>query len=201
MFQNYIFDFGQVLIHFVPHRIVSDFEKNPQRAELLTRVLFDRLYWGSLDAGNISDEELIRKACLRLPDQLHQKAVEIYDNWFQTRPQIQGMEEVVDEIKKSGKKLYLLSNISAGFAKNYHKTPHLNRLLGKFDGHVFSGVVHMVKPQEGIYRHLLEKYSLDPKECLFIDDSQKNLDGAARLGIRGYLFDGDAEKLRKYIFE
>ena len=38
-------------------------------------------------------------------------------------------------------------------------------------------------------------------ETLFIDDSVINIAGAERYGIKGYLFDGDARKLRKYLDE
>ena len=36
-------------------------------------------------------------------------------------------------------------------------------------------------------------------ETIFIDDSKKNVLGAEDVGIKGYLFDGDADKLRKDI--
>ena len=48
----------------------------------------------------------------------------------------------------------------------------------------------MIKPDEGIYLHLLSKYGLSPDECLFFDDVQANVDAAGRLGIRAVLFDG-----------
>ena len=34
-------------------------------------------------------------------------------------------------------------------------------------------------------------------ECLFVDDSEKNIRGAVAVGINGYLFDGDAQRLKK----
>ena len=53
----------------------------------------------------------------------------------------------------------------------------------------------MVKPNKEIFEHLLGKYNLNADECLFIDDSEKNIEGAKALGINGYLFDGNAVKL------
>ena len=43
------------------------------------------------------------------------------------------------------------------------------------------------KPDEKIYRLLLERYSLKAEECLFIDDddSGKNYETANRIGIKG----------------
>jgi glucose-1-phosphate adenylyltransferase len=79
--------------------------------------------------------------------------------------------------------------------------PHVAATLAPFDGMVFSGIVHLVKPDRRIYEHLLSTYGLTPDECLFIDDSPKNIEGAKAFGINTYLFDGSTEKLRKYLVE
>jgi HAD superfamily hydrolase (TIGR01509 family) len=68
-----------------------------------------------------------------------------------------------------------------------------------FDGLVISGEVGMVKPNADIYRYLLDTYKLDPAECIFIDDRDDNIEAGEKLGIKGYLFDGSAEKLRSYL--
>ena len=43
-------------------------------------------------------------------------------------------------------------------------------------------------PTRAIYRLLLERNGLDPAACIFIDDSAKNVAGAAALGIDAVLF-------------
>ena len=48
-------------------------------------------------------------------------------------------------------------------------------------------------------KYLLKKHNLKAEECIFIDDSQKNIDGAKSAGIEGYLFDGNVKKLRIYL--
>ena len=57
----------------------------------------------------------------------------------------------------------------------------------------------MVKPNAEIFEYILKKYSLKAEECVFIDDSEKNIVGCEAVGIKGYLFDGDADKLRKHL--
>ena len=47
-----------------------------------------------------------------------------------------------------------------------------------------------VKPDERIYRCLLEKYSLRPQECVSLDDLAENVEGAKKLGIHGICFLG-----------
>ena len=44
--------------------------------------------------------------------------------------------------------------------------------------------------------YLLNKYKLDRTGTVFIDDSEKNINGARAVGIKGVLFDGDIQKLR-----
>jgi HAD superfamily hydrolase (TIGR01509 family) len=57
----------------------------------------------------------------------------------------------------------------------------------------------MVKPNADIYLYLLDKYGLDPAECMFVDDRLDNIEVGEAVGIKGYLFDGDLEKLLEYL--
>ena len=55
----------------------------------------------------------------------------------------------------------------------------------------------MIKPDVRIYQYLLDKYQLMPEESFFIDDMPGNVAGAQKAGIRGAVFHGDFEKIRK----
>jgi putative hydrolase of the HAD superfamily len=70
-----------------------------------------------------------------------------------------------------------------------------------FDGLVLSGEINIVKPNAEIFEYLLSKYNLNREECIFVDDNKANITGAEKAGIKGYLFDGDAEKLHTAIAE
>ena len=54
----------------------------------------------------------------------------------------------------------------------------------RFDGWVLSFEEKLIKPQEQIYRILLERYQLDAKECLFLDDLQSNVEAARKIGMQ-----------------
>ena len=45
---------------------------------------------------------------------------------------------------------------------------------------------NIVKIEKEIYETLYEKFSLKPEECFFIDDVQKNIDGAKATGMIGH---------------
>ena len=69
--------------------------------------------------------------------------------------------------------------------------------LREMDGGVFSWKVQMIKPDEGIYRRLLETYGLKAEECVFMDDNPANVETAKRLGIQGIVFTGYEETRQK----
>ena len=51
--------------------------------------------------------------------------------------------------------------------------------LDWFDGIVISGEEKVAKPDPVIFRHLLDRYGLDPATTVFIDDSEANVRAAA----------------------
>ena len=63
--------------------------------------------------------------------------------------------------------------------------------LQEFDGGIFSYEVQSIKPEEKIYRLLLERYRIRPERAVFFDDRPVNVEAAARLGIRGVVFEPD----------
>ncbi len=199
MIKNYIFDFGNVLCEFSPEKLTAKYVEGAENIQKVSEIVFDRLYWDKLDQGTIEDDEVKTEIAKRLPQNLAEAGCKAYDNWVFNLPAIEGMEGVVKDIHSRGGKLYLLSSISRGFAENYSKVSWINDLFSLFDGIVLSGTIGMVKPHRGIFEHLLNTYSLKAEECIFIDDSQKNIEGAERVGIKGYLFDGDAKSLRTYL--
>ncbi|MBQ1534230.1 MAG: HAD-IA family hydrolase, partial [Erysipelotrichaceae bacterium] len=69
------------------------------------------------------------------------------------------------------------------------------------DGTVVSALERCIKPDPKIYEILLNRYRLNPEECLFIDDMEENILTAERLGMGIYLFDGNVERLRRFVLE
>ena len=199
MIKNYIFDFGNVLAEFYPEKLAAPYVENAEMRQRVCEVVFDRIYWDRLDEGNATDSEVKAGMCSRLSAEEGKLACIVSDNWVKTLSPVKNMQQLVCDIKKSGKKLYLLSNISKGFANSYADVKWIKELLDNFDGVILSGPIGKVKPKRDIFEHLLETFGLKAEECLFIDDSRINIEGAEAVGINGYLFDGDAETLRKHI--
>ncbi len=193
-FKNVIFDFGQVMVRFDPKYMTEQYVTG-EDAELVASVVFDRLYWDKLDSGDISDGEVISACRKRLPERLWEAVDSVYFNWIYHLPAIDGMVEIVRDLRAQGVRVFLLSNISEYFAAHADEVP----VLSEFEGCVFSAVVGHVKPHRDIFEYVCGKYSLTPSETVFVDDNAANIAGAESYGIKGYLFDGSAQKLRDFL--
>jgi len=94
--------------------------------------------------------------------------------------------EWIDALRQTGEyKIGLLSNIGKGWLDDF--LPERDRLR-IFDSEVLSGEVGMAKPDERIFHLMAERLSLDPMECVMIDDLIDNIEGATRSGMQGILF-------------
>lgn len=107
---------------------------------------------------------------------------------------VDGMLEVVQDLKNQGYKLYGLTNWSAYTFDAYVRNTY--PVFALLDGMVVSGEEKCIKPDEKIYRILLDRYNLVPAETLFIDDNPANVAGARRLGINAVIFK-DAKTLKE----
>lgn len=197
--KNYIFDFGKVIVDYEPAYMTALRVDVPEDAAAIVEAVFDRAYWDRLDSGELDNDGAKALYHTRLPERLHAVADEIFDNWIYNIPLIKGIPELIRDIKAAGGKLWLLSNISAYFAENYVHNADIKAVLDLFDGLVFSAPIKLAKPGREIFAHILEKYDLDPAECIFIDDNAANIATAKEMGIGTYHFDGDADALRAFL--
>ncbi len=74
-------------------------------------------------------------------------------------------------IKKRGFRLYYLSNFPLDI---FDEVKDGYYFFKYFDGGLISAEAKSSKPDIRIYEILVEKYSLNPEECLFIDDIEIN---------------------------
>lgn len=197
MIKNLIFDFGQVLVRFDPEYMTRCYVDDEKDVESLKTVVFDRLYWDKLDSNGITDEELLSAVKARLPKRLHEKAETIYNNWYYNLPETEGMKELLQDVREKGFKTYILSDVSIGFSDRYCE---INILKG-FDGYCFSAAEGICKPDPAAIKNLMNKYGLKAEESLFIDDKPINIEGAAKAGVKGFVFGGDVTVLKNIIDE
>lgn len=92
-----------------------------------------------------------------------------------------GTREMLKDLKKQGKNVYLLSNAQRIFTE-YEL--HALDLAKYFDGVLISSDYKTRKPDPRFYDALIEKYKLDVKKCLFVgNDSTTDIAGAHGVGM------------------
>lgn len=192
MIRNVIFDMGQVLIRWAPRTILETFALTEEEKNLLVRELFGDVEWVQLDHGTISFDEAVERVCRRLPEKLHYPVEQSVKNWWNRRLiPVEGMADVVRQVKEAGCGIYLLSNAGITLREYFPRIPGSEY----FDGLMISAEEKLLKPQHEIYYRLYDRFGLKPEECLFIDDSPANIEGAACTGMDGIVFRGDASRL------
>lgn len=179
MVKNIIFDVGDVLLEYRWHDMLTDYGLDDEEADKVGNLMFDDNLWHEFDIGNMQDEEIISQYMENYPEY-----AEVMQ-WFMTHGEFMHVKredvwEKMHKLKEKGYGIYILSNYSEGlFRKHTSDAPFIEIA----DGIVVSYQIHITKPDEGIYRYLLDKYNLKAEECIFFDDREENTDGARKLGI------------------
>lgn len=194
MIRNIVFDMGQVLIRWRPEEILEHFELTGEEKTMLLQELFWSPEWTQQDRGILTEGEMIERVSARLPESLHATVVEVIKAWhvWHLTP-MPGMAELVRRLKAQGYGIYLLSNASTALRGYFPRIPGSEC----FDGLMVSAEEKLLKPQHEIYERLYERFDLVPEQCVFIDDSPANIEGAMLTGMQGIVFRGDTERLRR----
>jgi len=196
MLRNIIFDMGGVLTEFDPEYFVTCLElTEPGDREMLLNEVFRSEEWKMQDAGEIDEAETERRVVQRLPERLHAAAHRMIFEWDLLSRPIEGMADLVRDCKAAGLGVYLLSNASIRQPEYWLHIPGSEY----FDGTCVSAFYGLLKPSKEIFRLAMEKFCLKAEECLFVDDTKVNAEGAIAAGLMGFHFTGDADALRQAI--
>lgn len=196
MLRNIVFDMGNVLITYNPELFIRRAGiTNPADREMLLAAIFRSPDWPQVDAGQLTETDLIARVYERLPERLHDVAHQLVFQWNEPLIPVPGMREFIQECKQAGLGVYLLSNAS------YRQKEYWNDVPGSeyFDGAMVSAFEGCLKPSAEIFERLFARFGLKPEECLFVDDVQENVNGAMRVGMKGFLFEGRTEALREFV--
>jgi 2-haloacid dehalogenase len=173
-----IFDLGRVLIDWNPHRLYAPyFNSSAEIDQFLHEINFPE--WNLRQDAGRSFREGVAVLSADFPQ--YADLIRAYDErWEESVPgPVEGSVKLLRRLKQGGHPLYALTNFSA------EKFPLMRRryeFLGLFEYILVSGEVGLVKPDPAIYRLMLEKVRHPASQCLFIDDSHKNVAAAQALG-------------------
>ncbi len=167
--------------NFIPYTF-EHFEHD--KYDALTKAFRDERIFTKAQLGYLSNQEFLRYLGYENPIE---SAKDYLKNYLTLD------EEFIPFAESCGEKMdfCLLSNDVlewSEFLTDYH---NINKY---FKEKIVSGAVHMRKPDKEIFLHTLEKLGVKPDECIFVDNSVKNLLVAEEIGIRTVLFNRDGEE-------
>lgn len=105
-----------------------------------------------------------------------------------------GVEELLEELQRRGKGIYLLSNAQTDFTRPEIK---MLGLFSYFDGIFISSEQGCRKPSPVFFGRLLREFGLDPSECIMIgNDEESDIAGAKLAGMDSLYIHSDISPKR-----
>lgn len=206
MIRNVVLDIGGVLVDYNTLDYYTAKGYSPLMAEKLKRVTMDSPYWEHFDLGLMPYNWIVDKM-KALDPSLASEIGESLRSQAGIVTHRKESKEWIEKLRSEGYRVFVLSNFSEPALRD---CPEAMDFLGENMGGtgrvgdygvisegILSCKVHAVKPYPGIYAHLLTRYGLIPEECVFVDDTQKNLAGAERFGIHTILFESGEQVLEE----
>lgn len=195
MIRNIIFDMGSVLIRFDREKFLDRHAAGCTQEErtLLVREIYLSREWIMQDRGTLTPPETARIVCSRVPEHLHKAVEGLVCRWHEDIIPVEGMSDLVRELKDRGYRIFLLSNAAKDVPDYWAKIPGSEC----FDDICVSAFEGYIKPQPEIYERAIAKFHVVPSECLFIDDVTANIEAAYNAGMHGIVFHDDMEELRR----
>jgi HAD superfamily hydrolase (TIGR01509 family) len=126
---------------------------------------------------------------------------QFFGYWFSAETENLELTDYAVRLKNDGVKLFILSNNFVERA-NYYKErfPFLEEIFEKI---YYSWQTGFIKPDPAAFELLLHENYLQGNECLYFDDSLKNIETAKSFGINAYEFtgiDGIREKVNNFFY-
>ena len=188
---NIIFDIGMVLIKWDPRNLYRKIFNDEAKMEwFLDNVCTNE--WNLEQDRGRSFSDAVKLITPHHPEFAAEIAA--YDiRWAEMIPGvIEGSVDILETLHKKGAPLYAITNWNQD---KFRETKLNYPFLNLFRDIVVSGDEKLIKPDAAIFELCLKRNKLQATDCLFIDDSLKNVKGAEAVGMQAHNFT-TPEKLR-----
>ncbi len=181
-----VFDLGGVLIDWNPEYVyLKVFNGDQKKVDWFLNTICTHKWNVAQDAGR-SFQDATQLLVDQYPE--YEERIRIfYDRWEDMLGgTITETVTLLDQLKKANtQRLYALTNWSA---ESFPVALQRYDFLQHFEGIIVSGEERIIKPNPKIYKILLDRYQINPKQSIFIDDNLQNVQAAEKFGINGIHF-------------
>ena len=184
--KNIAFDLGGVVVALNYEQAVSRFEAIGLKDARQRLDAFEQKgIFGDLECGRITDEDFRRELSRLIGRELtHEECYTAWTGYIDHVP-AQNLEALLS-LRKRGYKVCLLSNtnpfILQWAEKDFDGKGHPISYF--FDSLYLSYKCKVMKPNQEIFRMMLEGQKALPEETIFIDDGPRNVETAAAMGMK-----------------
>jgi len=194
MIKNIVFDFGGVLVDWNPHYLYDGYFGSREKADWFLANICTMDWNVQMDGGKPFAQGIAELSAVH--PQWSREIQMYFDRWMDMMgEEIPHMRELIQDLKRRGYRIFGLTNWSA---ETFCQVRHKYGIFDLLEGMTVSGEEHVTKPDQAIYRRLLDRFSLVPGECLFIDDNAANVAGAIQAGMAAVRFT-DPATLKEYL--
>ncbi|VVB59923.1 Glyceraldehyde 3-phosphate phosphatase [uncultured archaeon] len=137
---------------------------------------------GGLDIGKIEDKDFWGAFCRCVGCEI---GITLLDYAFRNV----SMNEKMLELAKKLRKNYKVGIITDNSKGRFNAIIDEFKLRDIFDALILSADVGATKKEEVIFRRALDSLKLKPQECIFIDNSARNLEVPKRMGFKTIHYD------------
>lgn len=206
MVKNIIFDFGGVVIHLQPDEAMRRFEVLGITDARQQMSIFGQTgIFGQVEKGEITTDEFCRLLALEAqqkggkfsgvdnPSYTYEEAKWAWMGYVKAVPR-QNLDALLH--LQQHYRLYLLSNLnpflqqwaeSESFSGDGYGLRHYIPYL------YYSFQLRDYKPAPSMFRRMLDAAGLCAEDCVFVDDSPRNIEGCEAVGMRGLLVGKDED--------
>lgn len=182
-----VFDIGNVLVGWDPRNLYRQlFDGRGDEMEWFLANVCNNEWNIEQDRGRSFADAV--DVLLKVHPEEHHGFIRAYDErWHEMLSgEIAGSVAILDSLVAADTPVYAITNWNQ---HKFRQARGLYPFLDRFSGIIVSGDERLIKPDPAIFRLLFDRYGLSTEDCVFIDDSMKNVKGAEAVGMHALLFE------------
>lgn len=181
MIKAIIFDIGGVVTS--PATFHPFARKYAKALGLKETGIYDILqkYWKLWELEKINEKEFFESVARDLKMEGHGE--KIREDLYNIAKPCKGIHLLINKLRK-GYKIFALTNHAREFFEFLDSRQDIEN---KFEKVFKSYETGFAKPDPKFFKYMLDRIGMKPEECVFIDDSEKNVKAAGMLGFKAIL--------------